>query len=81
MKISSLVIELFYEFRGAANAPGKQGFCSLLQAGFLLRLVFDVEDGGDTFLRNVLPTFTGLHGDISRQAEVVGFNTKSCFQL
>jgi hypothetical protein len=27
--------------------------CSLLYAGFLLGLIFDHEDGGDIFLRNV----------------------------
>jgi hypothetical protein len=44
--------------------PEKQGFFVLLLAGFLFRLLFGAEEGGEKFLRNVLLAFTRLHGDI-----------------
>jgi hypothetical protein len=37
----------------------------MLHAGFLFSLVFDLEDGGDMFLRKC----SGLHGVISQKIE------------
>jgi hypothetical protein len=45
------------------QAVNTRSACLLLPIGYLLRLLLDSEDGGNTFLRNIaeLPEYTTLH--------------------
>jgi hypothetical protein len=45
--------------------PDTSSVCYLLDAGFLLGLVFNPEDGGNVFLKGLI--FTGLRGIISQK--------------
>jgi hypothetical protein len=47
---------------------GNCNICNLVQAGFLLGLFFDPQNGGDLFLGKL--TFNGLHGVISQRKEL-----------
>jgi hypothetical protein len=52
------------------NEPSKSTASYLLLANFLLGLLFDPEDGGDMFLRNVSSLLNGLHGVIFQKTEL-----------
>jgi hypothetical protein len=54
-------------FQGRRISQARNQHDSRWQAGLLLGLLFELEDGSDMFLRNIGLAFNGLHGVVSQK--------------
>jgi hypothetical protein len=80
MKDKHMVSKLFHDLPHICNAPPLK---RAVFAGFLFDLLFDPEDGGDIFFRNVwnFPYFMALQHRGLRSSYVLQFNTRNYFKL